>query len=100
MSTLGHHLVLRQYYEVTHCNHCQSIIWGVSPQGYHCVDCSLNIHRACSRILEEHCPGPAPQKHGDNKVRNLITKFRPCKYNQILNITDNISILRISKECG
>jgi Rho guanine nucleotide exchange factor 12 len=33
----GHHLVLRQYYEVTHCNHCQNIIWGVSPQGYHCT---------------------------------------------------------------
>jgi len=37
MIVRGHPLVLRQYYEVTHCNHCQTIIWGVSPQGYHCT---------------------------------------------------------------
>lgn len=35
--TRGHHLILKQYYEVTHCNHCQNIIWGVSPQGYRCT---------------------------------------------------------------
>lgn len=33
----GHPLILKQYYEVTHCNQCQTIIWGVSPQGYHCT---------------------------------------------------------------
>ncbi|XP_059622198.1 uncharacterized protein LOC132265518 [Phlebotomus argentipes] len=81
---LGHLLVLRQYYEVTHCNHCQNIIWGVSPQGYHCTHCELNIHRACSRILEEHCPGPAPQKrkeaHNDNKISKLMGKIRPAHH--------------------
>ncbi|XP_055694240.1 rho guanine nucleotide exchange factor 12 isoform X7 [Lutzomyia longipalpis] len=81
---LGHLLVLRQYYEVTHCNHCQNIIWGVSPQGYHCQHCELNIHRACSRILEEHCPGPAPQKrkepHNDNKITKFMEKIRPTHH--------------------
>ncbi|XP_055706170.1 uncharacterized protein LOC129803551 isoform X3 [Phlebotomus papatasi] len=81
---LGHLLVLRQYYEVTHCNHCQNIIWGVSPQGYHCTHCELNIHRACSRILEEHCPGPAPQKrkdpHNDNKISKFMEKIRPTHH--------------------
>ncbi|XP_037025462.1 rho guanine nucleotide exchange factor 11 isoform X3 [Bradysia coprophila] len=76
----GHHLVLRQYYEVAHCNHCQNIIWGVSPQGYHCTDCELNIHRACSKVLEENCPGPAPSKqkgqHTD-KMTKFIDKIRP-----------------------
>lgn len=80
----GHHLVLKQYYEVAHCNHCQNIIWGVSPQGYHCTDCELNIHRACSRILEENCPGPAPTKrkeqHNDNKMSKFIGKMRPTHY--------------------
>lgn len=80
----GHHLVLKQYYEVAHCNHCQNIIWGVSPQGYHCTDCELNIHRTCSRILEENCPGPAPTKrkeqHADNKMSRLMEKIRPTNY--------------------
>lgn len=81
----GHHLVLRQYHEVTHCNHCQNIIWGVSPQGYHCTDCELNIHRACSRILEENCPGPAPSKRKEQQHDNKMSKFmvkisRPAHY--------------------
>ncbi|XP_065366729.1 uncharacterized protein RhoGEF2 isoform X2 [Calliphora vicina] len=85
MIVRGHPLVLRQYYEVTHCNHCQTIIWGVSPQGFHCTDCKLNIHRPCSKILEENCPGPLPQAkrkdkdlHNDNKISKLIMgKIRP-----------------------
>lgn len=58
----GHNLQLHQYHEVTHCNHCQDIIWGVSPQGYQCANCELNIHRSCSKTLEESCPGPAQTK--------------------------------------
>lgn len=85
----GHHLVLRQYYEVAHCNHCQIIIWGVSPQGYHCTDCELNIHRACSKVLEENCPGPASTKqktqHTD-KVSKLLEKMRPTKRNLNLSL--------------
>ncbi|TMW47873.1 hypothetical protein DOY81_007057 [Sarcophaga bullata] len=84
MIVRGHPLVLRQYYEVTHCNHCQTIIWGVSPQGFHCTDCKLNIHRPCSKILEENCPGPLPQAkrkdkdlHNDNKISKLMGKIRP-----------------------
>lgn len=74
----GHHLVLKQYYEVAHCNHCQNIIWGVSPQGYHCTNCELNIHRSCSRVLEENCPGPVPTKN--DKMSKFIEKIRPAHY--------------------
>ncbi|KAH8284540.1 hypothetical protein KR018_004011, partial [Drosophila ironensis] len=80
MNVRGHPLVLRQYYEVTHCNHCQTIIWGVSPQGYHCTDCKLNIHRQCAKVLDESCPGPLPQAkrlaHND-KISKLMGKIRP-----------------------
>ncbi|KAH8401495.1 hypothetical protein KR009_005857, partial [Drosophila setifemur] len=80
MNVRGHPLVLRQYYEVTHCNHCQTIIWGVSPQGYHCTDCKLNIHRQCAKVVDESCPGPLPQAkrpaHND-KISKLMGKIRP-----------------------
>ncbi|XP_043948380.1 uncharacterized protein LOC108022504 isoform X3 [Drosophila biarmipes] len=80
MNVRGHPLVLRQYYEVTHCNHCQTIIWGVSPQGYHCTDCKLNIHRQCSKVVDESCPGPLPQAkrlaHND-KISKFMGKIRP-----------------------
>ncbi|XP_063697194.1 rho guanine nucleotide exchange factor 11 isoform X3 [Culicoides brevitarsis] len=72
----GHQLVLHQYHEVTHCNHCQTIIWGVSPQGYQCENCELNIHRACSKMLEETCPGPVSRKTGEGKISKIIEKIR------------------------
>lgn len=65
----GHHLSLRQYYETTHCNHCQNLIWGVAPQGFACADCGLNVHRGCAKLLEETCPGPA------NVPVDKFTKF-------------------------
>ncbi|XP_064535823.1 uncharacterized protein RhoGEF2 isoform X2 [Drosophila montana] len=89
MIVRGHPLVLRQYYEVTHCNHCQTIIWGVSPQGYHCTDCKLNIHRPCSKVLDESCPGPLPQAkrhpHNDNKISKFMGKIRPRTSDFIAN---------------
>lgn len=54
----GHNLSLRQYYETTHCNHCQNLMWGVAPQGFTCAHCGLNVHRNCAKLLEETCPGP------------------------------------------
>lgn len=78
----GHHFTLHQYYEVQHCNHCQNLIWGVSPQGFQCSHCELNIHRSCSKLLEENCPGPAPRKSKDaqitdNKFTKIMDKIRP-----------------------
>ncbi|XP_026470649.1 uncharacterized protein LOC113374903 [Ctenocephalides felis] len=79
-----HHLLFRQYYIVTHCNQCHDIIWGVGPQGYHCSDCGLNIHRGCSRVLEEDCPGPpvntnskSKQNQTDRRISKLMEKIRP-----------------------
>lgn len=65
----GHHLSLRQYYETTHCNHCQNLMWGVAPQGFACSDCALNVHRGCAKLLEETCPGPV------NVPVDKFTKF-------------------------
>ena len=32
----GHHFELKHYYQLTHCNHSQQLIWGIGPQGYKC----------------------------------------------------------------
>ncbi|XP_050094464.1 uncharacterized protein LOC126577096 isoform X2 [Anopheles aquasalis] len=78
---LGHYLHLQPYYEVTRCNHCQNILWGVSPQGYHCTNCELNIHRACAKDLTECCPGPANQKN-DSKITKLMEKISSRNHHQ------------------
>lgn len=50
MIVRGHPLVLRQYYEVTNCNHCQTIIWGVSPQGFHCTGTVPSLRCICIKM--------------------------------------------------
>ncbi|XP_049538869.1 uncharacterized protein LOC125953380 isoform X3 [Anopheles darlingi] len=80
-TVLGHYLHLQPYYEVTRCNHCQNILWGVSPQGYHCTNCELNIHRACAKDLKECCPGPANQKN-DSKITKLMEKISSRNHHQ------------------
>ncbi|XP_046401357.1 rho guanine nucleotide exchange factor 11 isoform X3 [Ischnura elegans] len=74
----GHNFVLHQYYTVTHCNHCGLIIWGLSPQGYQCTNCQMNIHRQCTRTLEENCAGPLLKKERANdRISKLMEKIRP-----------------------
>ncbi|KAG8222209.1 hypothetical protein J437_LFUL001301 [Ladona fulva] len=74
----GHNFVLHQYYTVTHCNHCGLIIWGISPQGYQCTNCQMNIHRYCYKSLEEICAGPLLKKERANdRISKLMEKIRP-----------------------
>ncbi|XP_071449532.1 rho guanine nucleotide exchange factor 11 isoform X2 [Hetaerina americana] len=74
----GHNFVLHQYYTVTYCNHCGLIIWGISPQGYQCTNCQMNIHRLCTRTLEENCAGPLLKKERANdRISKLMEKIRP-----------------------
>lgn len=72
----GHHLSLRQYYETTHCNHCQNLIWGVAPQGYACSDCGLHVHRGCAKMLEETCPGPVNMPVDKFSMGRIIDRIR------------------------
>ncbi|XP_025601965.2 rho guanine nucleotide exchange factor 11 isoform X3 [Athalia rosae] len=78
MTVRGHHFVAHQYFTVTYCNHCQSIIGGVGPQGYQCSDCSLNVHRQCVRIVDESCPGPlVVRKEKPDRISKLMERIRP-----------------------
>lgn len=72
----GHHLILQQYYETTHCNHCGNLVWGVAPQGYACSDCGLHVHRNCAKLLEETCPGPMTDKFNVDKFTKFMDKIR------------------------
>ncbi|XP_043228876.1 rho guanine nucleotide exchange factor 11-like isoform X13 [Amphibalanus amphitrite] len=72
----GHQFQLHQYYIVTACNACQDSIRGISPQGYQCAHCEMNIHKACLRTVEEQCVGAIPRRGGD-KISNLMAKIMP-----------------------
>ena len=42
------------------------------------IDCSLNVHRQCVRIVEESCPGPVVRKErGNDRISKLMDRIRP-----------------------
>ncbi|PSN51924.1 hypothetical protein C0J52_06309 [Blattella germanica] len=42
------------------------------------VDCQLNIHRQCVKVVEESCPGPIVKKEkGNDRISKLMEKIRP-----------------------
>ncbi|CAG0882121.1 unnamed protein product [Cyprideis torosa] len=55
--TKGHKFQKRDYCEVTYCTHCLKLIWGIAPQGEHCQDCDLKVHKHCVSQVTEECVG-------------------------------------------
>ncbi|KAL1517182.1 hypothetical protein ABEB36_000980 [Hypothenemus hampei] len=70
LSHLSHQFVAQQYFTVTACNYCHQIIYGISPQGYQCTACLINLHRHCVKLYDDACPGPFKGKEG--RIRKLI----------------------------
>ncbi|XP_060520310.1 rho guanine nucleotide exchange factor 11 isoform X2 [Cylas formicarius] len=70
LSYLSHQFVLQQFYSVTPCNNCHQIIYGISPQGYQCAVCLINLHRHCVKLYDDSCPGPILKK--DRGIRKFI----------------------------
>lgn len=61
----GHHFVIYTYSHPTWCGHCGGLLWGIVKQGWKCIDCGFDIHKAkdhtghqnCHRDLDYQCPG-------------------------------------------
>ncbi|KAJ8922198.1 hypothetical protein NQ315_004135, partial [Exocentrus adspersus] len=70
LNILGHQYIAQQYYTVITCNNCHQIIFGISPQGYQCSVCHINLHRHCVKLYDDNCPGPINKK--DRGIRKLI----------------------------
>ncbi|XP_048525123.1 rho guanine nucleotide exchange factor 12 isoform X1 [Dendroctonus ponderosae] len=67
---LSHQFVDQQYFTVMACNLCHQIIYGISPQGYQCTACLINLHRSCVKLYDDSCPGPIRGK--ERGIRKLI----------------------------
>ncbi|CAL4066068.1 unnamed protein product, partial [Meganyctiphanes norvegica] len=68
------------YYSVTYCNHCGLIIWGITPQGYQCANCEMNIHKSCVKLVEETCIGQLHKKESrgrDIRFSSFLGKIMP-----------------------
>jgi hypothetical protein len=45
----GHHFVVTTYGHPTWCGHCGNMLWGLMKQGWKCVDCGYDVHKAKDR---------------------------------------------------
>ncbi|XP_078035168.1 protein kinase C [Augochlora pura] len=50
-----HRFVLRNYKSLTFCDHCGSLLYGFTKQGYHCEECNTNVHKRCQKNVANNC---------------------------------------------
>jgi len=50
-----HQLKAHTYYVPTNCSHCGFLLYGLWHQGFHCSECSLNVHWKCSNFIPNFC---------------------------------------------
>eukprot|EP00050_Salpingoeca_kvevrii_P007025 m.293314 g.293314 ORF g.293314 m.293314 type:complete len:1218 (+) comp12766_c0_seq1:196-3849(+) len=66
----GHHFVTMNYQQPTFCGVCKNLLWGVYRQGWNCMDCGFNVHKAndmtghkkCHLMIEKQCEGVRQRK--------------------------------------
>ncbi|XP_050312480.1 rho guanine nucleotide exchange factor 11 [Anthonomus grandis grandis] len=76
LSHLSHHFVAQQYHTVKLCNYCHQIILGISPQGYQCSACNIDLHRVCVKKYDDCCPGPFKAKESRGIIRGFVKGMR------------------------
>ncbi|XP_076659616.1 protein kinase C isoform X2 [Halictus rubicundus] len=50
-----HRFVLRNFKNLTFCDHCGSLLYGFIKQGYNCEDCNTNVHKRCVKNVANDC---------------------------------------------
>lgn len=50
-----HQFAVRTYRRPTFCDHCGTILTGLTEQGVHCKACRLNVHKRCQRNVADNC---------------------------------------------
>ncbi|XP_066932997.1 rho guanine nucleotide exchange factor 12-like isoform X3 [Clytia hemisphaerica] len=80
----GHQFSSTTYTNITMCNFCDKLLWGIAPQGFQCQTCEYNVHKQpCSESLVEMCTGrkTRPAKGGP---RNTVIGAGNSKPDKLL----------------
>lgn len=78
----GHHFVVTTYTHPTWCDHCGNLLWGLMKQGWKCVDCGFDVHKAKDRTGSGTPPPlfPLPDKltgrYGFSGTHNATGSWR------------------------
>lgn len=54
-----HQFAVRSYRRPTFCDHCGTILTGLTEQGVHCKACRMNVHKRCQRNVANNCGNEA-----------------------------------------
>ncbi|XP_078487159.1 uncharacterized protein LOC100186049 isoform X2 [Ciona intestinalis] len=50
-----HHYKSHTYRGLQWCEYCGNFMWGIIQQGVQCVDCGLNVHKQCAKLVPNDC---------------------------------------------
>uniref|UniRef100_H2YZ16 Uncharacterized protein n=1 Tax=Ciona savignyi TaxID=51511 RepID=H2YZ16_CIOSA len=50
-----HHYKSHTYRGLQWCEYCGNFMWGIIQQGVQCIDCGLNVHKQCSKLVPNDC---------------------------------------------
>ncbi|XP_068163482.1 protein kinase C theta type [Antennarius striatus] len=52
---MPHRFKVYNYKSPTFCEHCGTLLWGLSKQGLKCEECSMNVHHKCQKKVANLC---------------------------------------------
>nr|CAB3262974.1 uncharacterized protein LOC100186049 [Phallusia mammillata] len=50
-----HHYKSHTYRGLQWCEYCGNFMWGIILQGVQCIDCGLNVHKQCAKLVPNDC---------------------------------------------
>ncbi|OQV21770.1 Rho guanine nucleotide exchange factor 12 [Hypsibius exemplaris] len=58
----GHQFASVSFTSLNFCVVCNTVLWGVGPQGLQCTSCEFTSHRGCLKNVEEMCVGEKKER--------------------------------------
>ncbi|XP_053572400.1 protein kinase C theta type isoform X2 [Bombina bombina] len=52
---MPHRFSVYSYRSPTFCEHCGTLLWGISKQGLKCIECGMNVHHKCQNKVANLC---------------------------------------------
>jgi serine/threonine-protein kinase MRCK len=73
----SHQFLVRTFSSPLKCNHCTSLMIGLTRQGVVCEVCGFACHVHCRDRVPISCPVPPDQSKNKHKIKNLIDRLFP-----------------------
>uniref|UniRef100_A0A0N5C7G8 Protein kinase C-like 3 n=1 Tax=Strongyloides papillosus TaxID=174720 RepID=A0A0N5C7G8_STREA len=98
----GHRFHIKRLKSNTPCFICSGSIWGITGQGYRCMDCRLCVHKKCHRNVRRICDANLPPTKTEQEQKQAITEHAFIKEykNNFKNDVNNGKVIKNYQSVG